>query len=83
MGHSISETLNKWDTSLSWILLLVPNPNMNVTKWDTVLFEASLADVFVAFQGKVGFFFKEVGDKKDLELDDEEESEKECEEEEK
>ena len=52
MGHSISETL-----------FSVPKPKINLTKWDTLLFETSPADVFITFQGKSGVF-EEAGDSK-------------------
>ena len=68
MKTSLSGTLNKWDTSLSGTLFSVPKPKMNLTKWDTLLFETSLADVLVKFQEKSGFF-----------LHNEEQSAKECE----
>ena len=50
---------------------------MNITKWDTLLFETSPTDVFLTFQRKSGFFV-EVGDNKTNEPDNEEESVKEC-----
>ena len=49
---------------------------------DTLLFETSPADVFITLQGKSGFF-AEVWDNKTSEPDNEEESAKECEGEEK
>ena len=89
MGH-----LTKWDTfgtsgiffyhfivmktSLSGTLFSVPKPKMNLTKWDTLLYETSPADRFVKFQGKSGFW-AEVRDNKTNEPDNEEESAKECE----
>ena len=78
MGPSISGTLSKWDTSLNGTLFSVPKPNMNLTKWDTLLFENSPADVFITVQGKSGIFCK-VGDNKTNKPDNEEESAKECE----
>ena len=36
----LSGTLNKWDTSLSGTLFSVRKPKMNLTKWDTLLFES-------------------------------------------
>ena len=48
---------------------------MNLTKWDTLLFETSLADVFITFQGKSGGFFAEVCYPKINEPDNEEECE--------
>ena len=45
-----NENLNKWDTTQSGTLFLVRAPKMNLTKWDTLLFESSLADVLIAFQ---------------------------------
>ena len=61
MKTSLSGTLNKWDTSVSGTLFSVPKPKMNLTKWDTLLFETSLAEVFITFQGKSGFFFRSLG----------------------
>ena len=58
---SLSGTLNKWDTSLSGTLFSVPKPKMNLTKWDTLLFETSPPDVFITFQGKSGFFSQKLG----------------------
>ena len=52
---------------------------MNLTKWDTLLFETSPVDVLITFQGNQVFFFKEVGDNKTNGPDNEEESAKECE----
>ena len=62
MKTSLSGTLTKWDTSLSGTpqisgtLSFAPKPKMNLIKWDTLLFETSLADVFITFQGKLGGF---------------------------
>ena len=55
MGHSLSGTLTKWDNSLSGTLFSVPKPKMNLTKWETLLFEISMDDVFITFQGESGF----------------------------
>ena len=60
MKTSLSGTLNKWDNSLSGTLFLVPKPKMNLTKWDTLLFETSLAFVFITFKGNK-FFFQKLG----------------------
>ena len=65
MGQSISR-----DTSLSGRLFSVQKPKVNLTKWDTLLFETSLPDVFITFQGKSGFC-REVGDNKTIEPDNE------------
>ena len=51
---------------------------MNLTKWDTFLFETSPLGVFITFPGKLGFCV-DVGDNKTNEPDNEEESVKECE----
>ena len=50
-------------------------PKMNLTRWDTLLFETSSADRyrFIRFQGKSGFF-AEVWDNKAIEPHNEEES---------
>ena len=53
----------------------VPKRQMNLTKWDTLLFETSQADVFVTFKGNSGLFV-EIGDN---EPDNEEESTTKCE----
>ena len=74
MKTSLSGTLNKWDTSLSGTLFSVPKPDMNLTKWDTLLFETSPADVFITFQGKSGVFFCRSWDDKTNEPYNEEES---------
>ena len=58
MKTSLSGTLNKWDTSLSGTLFSVPKPKMNLTKWDTLLFETSSGDVFITLQGKSIFLQK-------------------------
>ena len=52
---------------------------MNFIKWDTLLFETSLTDVFITFQGKSGFSFAEVKDNKTTEPDNKDESVKEYE----
>ena len=57
MKTSLSGTLNKWNTSLSRTLFSVPKPKMNLTKWDTLLFETSPGDAFITFQGKSGWLF--------------------------
>ena len=51
---------------------------MNLTKWDTLLFETSPGDVFITFQVKSGFCCKSWVYKTN-ESDNEEESSKECE----
>ena len=56
MKTSLSGILNKWDNSLSETLFSVPNPKMNLTKWDTLLFETSLAFVFITCKGRSCFF---------------------------
>ena len=58
MKTSLSGTLNKGDTSLSGTLFSVPKPKLNLTKWDTLLFETSPADVFVTFLENEGFWQK-------------------------
>ena len=63
MGHSLSRTL-------FW----VPKPKMNLTKWDTLLFQTCPADVFITLQGKSGFFLVEVGNNQTNDPDNEEES---------
>ena len=75
MKTSLCGTLNKWDTSLSGTLFSVPKPKMNLTKWDTLLFETSPADVFIS--GKIkGIFGVQVGDNKTNKPDNEDESQK-------
>ena len=64
-------------TSLSRTLFSVSKSKMNLTKWDTLLFKTSLADVFITFQRKSGVF-EEAGDNKTNEPDNEEESVKQC-----
>ena len=78
MKTSLSGTLNKWDTSLIGTLFSVPKPKMNLTKWNTFLFETSSVDVFVTFHGKSGVL-SEVRDNNTNDPDNEEESAKECE----
>ena len=49
MKTSLSGTLNKWDNSLSGTLFSVRKPKMNLTKWDTMTLESSLADLSLTF----------------------------------
>ena len=49
MKTSLSGTLNKWDISLSGTLFSVQKPKMNLTKWDTMTLESSLADLSLTF----------------------------------
>ena len=58
MKTLLSGTLTKWATSLSGTLFSVRKPKMNLTKWNTLLFGTSPADVFITFQGKSGFLQK-------------------------
>ena len=71
-------------TSLSGTLFSVPKPKMKLTKWDTLLFETYPSDVFITFQGKSGFVLQKLGIIKPVGLINlnQEESVKECEEEE-
>ena len=48
-------------TSLSGTLFSVPKPKINLTKWDTLLFETSPVDVVITFQAKSGFFVQMLG----------------------
>ena len=49
MKTSLSGTFNKWDISLSGTLFSVQKPKVNLTKWDTMILESSLADLSLTF----------------------------------
>ena len=69
METSLSGTLNKWNNLLSGTQFSVPKPKMNLTKWNTLLFETSPGDVFITFQGKSEGVFAEVRDNETNESD--------------